>query len=65
MPSQRTDMEIRNDTNGDITIKVSQVSNSDWDGDSRPDHTFHDVVIPPHSSKKARQELNSTPMGGP
>ncbi|CAF1460263.1 unnamed protein product [Didymodactylos carnosus] len=57
--SRATWLEIKNDTDDQIQIQVSGVSNGDWDGDSRPDHKFQDSVIQRHSSKKERQELNS------
>ena len=50
---------IHNDTNGEIKIKVSEVDNHDWDGNSRSDKVFNDAVIGLRTSKKERQEINA------
>ncbi|CAF0945420.1 unnamed protein product [Adineta steineri] len=57
--SHKTSLEIHNDTNGEIKIKISEIDNHDWDGNSRPDHNFNDAVIPPRSSKEEREEINA------
>ncbi|CAF1002004.1 unnamed protein product [Didymodactylos carnosus] len=57
--SRATWLEVKNDTDQQIQIKISEVDNSDWDGDSRPDHNFQNAIIEAHQSKKERQELNA------
>ncbi len=41
----------RNETNDALKIGVSETDNTDWDGDSRPEHTFHDITIETHQSR--------------
>ena len=41
--SVETYLELVNDSNGSLIIEVSEVDNYDWDGDSRPNHTFQKV----------------------
>lgn len=57
--SLETYLELTNDSDGSLVIEVSEVDNYDWDGDSRPDHTFQNVEIPAHESIKHRQEINA------
>ncbi|UJR34921.1 hypothetical protein I4U23_027699 [Adineta vaga] len=57
--SHATYLELINDSNGGLQIEVSEVDNYDWDGKSRPDHTFQRVVIPRYKSVKRRQEINA------
>jgi hypothetical protein len=57
--SHATELEIKNDTNQSIQIKVSNVDSHDWDGLARPDFVFQDVNIEAGSSKKERQQINA------
>ncbi|CAF1525794.1 unnamed protein product, partial [Adineta steineri] len=57
--SHETYLELENDSDKPLKIEVSEVDNYDWDGDSRPDHTFNGVEIPPHDKVKHRQEINA------
>ena len=52
-------MELVNDSNGPLSIDVSEVDNGDWDGVSRPDHQFQKAIIAPRSNLKHRQEINA------
>jgi hypothetical protein len=56
--SRKTYLIIVNATDKPLSIEVSDVDSGDWDGDSRPDKTFHNVEIPPGREKKERQEVN-------
>ena len=38
-------LNICNMTSRLLSINVSQIDNYDWDGDSRPDHNFNNVII--------------------
>jgi hypothetical protein len=57
--SHKTYLNIINDGDKALSIEVSDVDSTDWDGDSRPDKTFDKVEIPPHGNKKERQEINA------
>ncbi|CAF4250526.1 unnamed protein product [Adineta steineri] len=57
--SHETYLELENDSDKPLKIEVSEVENSDWDGDSRPDQKFNGVEIPPHDKVKHRQEINA------
>jgi len=57
-----TTLVIENDTDDEFTIKVSDVDNHDWDGDSRPDHEgtgFQNAVLEPRQSIEKHQEINA------
>ncbi|CAF2079560.1 unnamed protein product [Rotaria magnacalcarata] len=57
--SIRTFLDLVNNSDVTLKIEVSDLDNYDWDGDSRPDHVFHNVKIPPYSNVKNRLELNA------
>lgn len=59
MGSKQTTLIIANLRHSDIKkITVSDIDNSHWDGQSRPDHNFKDVAITKYSSMRNREELN-------
>jgi len=59
MASHGTFLTISNLTDNNMTITVSETNNYDWDGYSRPDHNFHNVVIPAGGETTQREELNA------
>jgi hypothetical protein len=60
MPSAKTFLNIVNESPFDFTIQVSEITNSDWDGVSRPDNNFHNVKIASGQSKQEREEVNTS-----
>jgi hypothetical protein len=56
-------LTIENQSGHGFKIKVTEISNYDWDGVSRPDHNFEGVNIPNGQSVKNREELNSNANG--
>lgn len=59
MASTETHLKVVNYTKNSMYITISSVENSDWDGDSRPDHNFNDVTINAFSSRIQREETNN------
>ncbi|WP_397601325.1 hypothetical protein [Silvanigrella sp.] len=56
-------LNICNMTSRLLSINVSQIDNYDWDGDSRPDHNFNNVIIAPKTCSQNREELNNNAVG--
>jgi 1-phosphatidylinositol phosphodiesterase len=64
MASQQTTLCVVNFSGKDIvSTEVSEIDNSDWDGDSRPDHNFNRVAIGNNNSRCEREEINSHSRG--
>lgn len=57
--SHATELEIKNDTDQAIQLRVSHVDSHDWDGLSRPDFLFHYARIEAGSSKRERQQIKA------
>lgn len=57
--STRTYICIKNQTTQSHKIKVTDIRNYDWDGDSRPDHNFNNIDIPGGATICNREEINA------
>jgi hypothetical protein len=58
MPSYETYVKIFNHTDSNITLKITEVSSYDWDGNSRPDKNLNGRVIAAGGMLREREEIN-------
>lgn len=56
--SKETNICLFNPTESTYQINVTDIVNSDWDGDSRPDHNFVNVLISPNQTICKREEVS-------
>lgn len=59
MLSKKTFLKICNETDLNMSIRISDIDNFDWDGVSRPDNNFQNATIPAGQSIKEREEINA------
>ena len=58
--STKTYLQLVNRTTQKITVEISEVDNSDWDGNSRPDRNFNGIYVEAgDSSPLHRQEIKN------
>lgn len=57
--SIETHICIYNEDNKNHIITVSDIDNYDWEGSSRPDLNFQNIIIPPGLLHCEREELNT------
>jgi hypothetical protein len=61
MASYETHLCVFNACNQNMSkITVGNTDNSDWDGDSRPDHNFNNVSINAFAYRNEREEINAS-----
>lgn len=62
-------VELRNDWNSKVLVRVKDVANFDWEGNQRPDHRapdgFQDVWLEPGQSARATLSPNPFANGSP
>lgn len=64
MGSKHTTLIVSNLRNVNIDqITTTVASNSDWDGDSRPDHNFNHIALTKYNANGQREELNDPAFG--
>ena len=63
--SVATKLAVTNELHFPVRLVISNITNSDWSGVSRPDKNLNNVVIPARESITRREEINyyaSTPV---
>lgn len=62
--SRETWICLKNITTAPVNILVTDIDNFDWDGNSRPDHTWYNVNLAPGAAPRCeRAEVNSSVIG--
>jgi hypothetical protein len=57
--SRETWICLENVSDSPVTIVVTDIDNFDWDGNSRPDHNWHNVILQPGAQQRCeRAEIN-------
>jgi len=57
--SKKSFFKLTNNTKNTAELKVSNIDNNDWDGNSRPDHNLNGRIVNPMTNITEREELNA------